>query len=147
VHDSRPIPGSFDEAIAGFREFLRAQGLPDQIRWVTQRSVLISSRGFYWIKFQNIADDLAIAHETYVKGINRGMGISINALCKTEANTFAYIFVPEDQEEAERLLIGGLKLSVPINIPKAKLIDNPFAWWALQRMYKMPIELSQTFKE
>jgi hypothetical protein len=142
VSDSVPfsVPGSLEDAMPRFRDFLRAQGWPDRVQWLTAGTVLCSKKGHYWINCRKPDEGRTFAHETYQQGVRRGLGISIEALCKTDAVTFAYIFAPTDQDEAERMLISGLKLSVPLNFQRAQMVANPFRWWVLHWLHDLPID-------
>lgn len=135
-----PIPDSFEEASLRFREFLRSQGWPDQVQWLTAGTVLFSKKRHYWINSRKIDEGMILARETYQQGVKRGLGIGIEALCQTDSATFAYVFAPTDQDEAQRLLISGLKLSVPLDSPPAKLVVNPLRWWVLHWLHELPIE-------
>ena len=141
---SSPVPDPLEEAALRFREFLRTQGWPDQVQWLTAGTALFSKKGHYWINSRKVDEGVAYARETYQQGVKRGLGISIEALCKTEAVTFAYVFVPTDRAEAERLLISGLKLSVPLNPEPARVVGNVFWWWILRRLKELPIDTFPT---
>jgi hypothetical protein len=122
-----PVPDSLDDAFLRFREFLRLQGWPDRMQWLTAGTVLFSKKGHYWIKSRKVGEGMTLARETYQQGVSRGLGISIEALCQTDSVTFAYVFVPTDQDEAERMLIRGLKLSVPLDFSTSTTGGKPFA--------------------
>jgi hypothetical protein len=137
VDDNPPsIPNSLEEATVRFREFLRTHGWPDQVQWVSERSFLIGKKGEYWIKPWTNDETLAMTRDKYLEGVKRGLGISISALCRTKSVTFAYVFAPTDREEAARLLIGDLKLSVPVDPCPARLAGNSFLWWFLRCLYQ-----------
>ena len=139
-----PVPGSLEEASQRFREFLRSQGWPDEVQWLIPGAVLASKRGHCWINSRKVEGGMALARETYQQGVTQGLGISIEALCQTDSVTFAYVFVPTDQDEAERLLITGLKLSVPLTAQRARVVKNSCWWWALRRLHELPIETFPT---
>jgi hypothetical protein len=137
VNDSASlIPGTPDEAVVRFRVFLRENGWPEQVHWITRESVLISKKCEYWIKARPNHETQSILRATYLEGVKRELGISMAALCKIEASTFAYVFIPADQEEAERLMIDGLKLSTPASSRTAYLAKNSFVWWLLCCIYQ-----------
>ncbi len=135
-----PIPDSLEEATLRFREFLRGRGWPDQVQWLTAKTALLSRRGHYWINSRKVKEGMDLARETYHQGVTQGLGISLEALCNSGSVTFAYILVPTDREEAERLLIAGLKLSVPVNPHGARVVKNSFLWWILHSLHELPID-------
>ena len=119
-----------------FRKFLIAQGWPDQVLWISREDLLFDKKGVYWIKSGSGNDPLTVARKIYLEGVNRGLGISLAALCKSKTVTYAYVFVPTDHDEAARLLIGGLKLSISLNPRKARMVGNPLFWWVLRCLYQ-----------
>ena len=134
------VPGSLEEASLRFREFLRSQGWPDQVQWLSTGRVILSSKGQCWINARSVDDGATLALKTYQEGVMRGLGISIEAFCKSDTVTFAYVVVPADQIAAEQMLIGGLKLSVPVNPQQARVVESSFLWWVLGRLNTMPID-------
>ena len=118
---------SLEEAIPGFREFLQGQGWPDQVQWLASGTVLPSKKGYYWIKSRKSEEGMNVARETYQEGVVLGLGISLEALCNSGSLTFAYVLRPVDRDEAERLFIRDLKLSVPLNPQPARVVKSSFA--------------------
>lgn len=119
-----------------FRKFLNTQSWPNQVHWVSKENLLIAKKGDYWIKSVPGDDALTIAREIYMEGVKRELGISLATLCKSKTVTYAYVFVPTDHDEAARLLIGGLKLSIPLNARKARMVGNARFWWVLRCLYQ-----------
>lgn len=138
------VPDSIEEASLRFREFLRRQGWPDQVQWLATGTALYSKKGYYWIKARKVEESMALARETYQQGVTRGLGIGLEALCNSGAVTYAYVFVPADRDEAERLLMLPLKLSVPLNPHPARVVKSSFLWWILHRLRKLPFDTFPT---
>ena len=82
-----PVPDSLEEATLRFGEFLRAQGWPDKVQWLAPKRALFRKKGHYWINSRKVDEGVTFARETYQQGIKRGLGISIEALCKTKTLT------------------------------------------------------------
>lgn len=107
----------FAAAVEQFESFLRSQGWPSAIQWfeaedVTKLagpSVSLASRGKDYSAAQ--------AEATYERARNRGLGVSMEAVCTSDGRTCAIIAAPKDNEEAERLMYpenGSLKLCVAV---------------------------------
>jgi hypothetical protein len=72
---------------------------------------------------------LQTASKLYQAGLQRGLGISLKAICATDSFTFATIFIPVDEADAMNHLVGrGLKLSCPATLVPASTVRNPFQW-------------------
>ncbi len=135
-----PIPDSLEEAIPRFREFLRGQGWPDQVQWLASGTVLPSKKGYYWIKSRKSEEGINVARETYQEGVVLGLGISLEALCNSGSVTFAYVLRPVDRDEAERLFIRDLKLSLPLNPQPARVVKSSLLWSILNWLYELPFD-------
>ena len=66
---------------------------------------------------------------SYEKGVERGWGIWLRAICASDRETFATVFVPEDDLDSQNHLMGRcLKLSCPTEKLSASILKNPFQW-------------------
>ena len=125
-------PLSLDAAEQKFSAFLALQGYRKMVRWVSPDELLVDAKHYYWIrprrsKTQNLAD------QRYMEGLERNLGIELRAICATETETVACVFVPADDLDRQYHLMGRmLKLSCPVERRPASTIRNPFKWFALR---------------
>ncbi|MBT6495404.1 MAG: hypothetical protein HOL01_12705 [Planctomycetaceae bacterium] len=49
----------------------------------------------------------------YEEGVRRGLGINLHVFCYLNARPLCYIWLPEDETDAEYRMLTGLKLSAP----------------------------------
>jgi hypothetical protein len=124
---------SFDEALDSFREFLSGQGVSTDFAWVFLEDVIFQDERIF-IKTPLPAENESRARACYELGQKRGFGINLKALCLLESRTCCYILLPEDDLDAQYLLMSNvsLKLSVWTNLRKAESISNPVKWLALK---------------
>lgn len=127
-------PKTLNEAEERFRGFLRRVNYPDVICWLIPGDVVVSAGPHYWVR-KRAGKAAEYAALRYAEGVNRNFGILLEAICATEAETFASVFVPEDDEDAQRHLMGPvLKLSCPVERHSTTVITNPFRWlWLCTR--------------
>src|SRR5215467_1966198 len=106
-------PKTFTEAEQRFRGFLRAQNYPETIYWLMPGDVVGDRNRRLWVRKREV-EGAKYAAQQYFVGLERNAGIWLQAVCATEIETFASVFVPEDDLDAERHMMGrGLKLSCP----------------------------------
>jgi hypothetical protein len=125
----------FDEALDSFREFLSGQGLSTDLVWVFREDVIFQRERIF-IKTPVPAENESRARACYELGQKRDFGINLKAFCLLESRPCCYILLPEDDLDAQYLLMSNisLKLSVWTNLRKAESISNPVKWLALKLM-------------
>lgn len=128
-------PKTLKEAEEKFRAFLRRENYPDAICWLIPGDVVVSAGPHYRVRKRGAkAEEYAAL--LYTEGVSRNLGILLEAICATEAETFASVFVPEDDEDAQRHLMGPvLKLSCPVKRHLTTAITNPLCWRWLSRRH------------
>jgi len=125
-------PLSLADAEGRFCDFLRSEGYPTSICWVFAENVLIDTQRRHWIRPDRVAGQQRAALE-YSAGLERGLGIWLRAICSTEVETFASVYVPIDNIDAHYRLIGrGLKLSCPMQKTSTFITRNPLRWLVLR---------------
>jgi hypothetical protein len=125
-------PKTLDAAEQRFRIFLSSNGYPGTIRWLMRDDVLVDEKRHFWVR-QNNAKAQRHAVLQYCEGFKRNLGIALHAVCATEAETFALVFVPADDSDRQYHLMGhGLKLSCPTDIQRASRVENPLKWLYLR---------------
>jgi len=134
-------PKTLNEAEQKFSRFLLSQNYPDTIHWLIPGDVLAGAGPHYWVRKRGCqAKEYAALR--YAKGVNRNLGILLEAVCATEAETFASVFVPESDEDAQYHLVGpALKLSCPVERRSTTVITNPLRWLWLWYRYGKQSEM------
>jgi len=125
----------FDEALISFKEFLSGQGLATDLVWVFREDVIFQRERIF-IKSPVPAENESRARACYELGQKRDFGINLQAFCLLESHPCCYILLPEDDLDAQYLLMSNisLKLSVWTNLRNAESISNPMKWLALKLM-------------
>jgi hypothetical protein len=129
VTDANPDPPlTFAGAEEKFRKFLVIQNFPKAICWLMRGDVVVDTNRHHWIRKRE-EEGTRYAALRYSKGLERNLGIILQAICATQLETFACVFVPEDELDAQRHLMGRcLKLSCPVERHPTSTVRNPFKW-------------------
>lgn len=128
-------PKTLEGAEQRFRGFLRSQNYPEAVCWLIPGDVLASAGPHYWVRKRGTEAKHYTATR-YAKGVDRNLGILLEAVCATETETFASVFIPEDDADAQYHLMGTLlKLSCPVERQSTTAITNPLRWLWLQWRY------------
>ena len=142
--DSDP-PLTLAEAEDKFRGFLSVQNYPTTICWLMEGDLLIDKARHFWMRERR---SKAARHAAlrYSEGLERNLGVHLRAICSTNEQTFASVFVPTDELEAQYHLMGrGLKVSCPTERHSTSTVENPIHWRALWLRYGRQVRNSQRF--
>jgi hypothetical protein len=125
---------SFGEVLPQFLRFVKREGYSTDLVWVFGEEVT-NCRRRYWIRVPVPGDNLPLAREYYEYGRRKGLGVSLEVLCRLEGRSVCYVWVPEDQEAASYAMMGGdLHFKVFSDAPFAGAIHSRVAWWCLSRL-------------
>lgn len=129
VTDANPDPPqTLSAAEDKFRTFLETQNYPKAICWLMPGDVVVDIHRHYWVRKRE-AEGTKYAAQRYSEGLERKLGVMLQAICATESETFASVFVPEDNLDAQYRLIGrGLKLLCPAERYSTSTVTNPLKW-------------------
>ena len=134
AHNSRVFdantdpPKTLSAAEEKFRTFLAAQNYPTTICWLMPGDVVADRNRHFWVRKRG-AEATRYAAAQYSVGLERNVGVELEAICATDMDTFASVFIPEDAMEAERYLMGRcLKLTCPIERNATSAVTNPLKW-------------------
>ena len=127
--DANPDPPqTLSAAEEKFRSFLATQNYPKAICWLTPGDVVVDTNRRYWVRKRE-AEGARYAALRYSMGLERNFGVKLHAICATESETFASVFVPEDDIDAQYHLMGrGLKLSCPVDRRSTSTVTNLLKW-------------------
>jgi hypothetical protein len=144
AHNSRVFdanadpPNTLSAAEEKFKTFLAIQNYPTTICWLMPGDVVADKNRHFWVRKRG-AETTKHATLQYSVGLERNVGVELEAICATETETFAAIFIPEDAMEAQRYLMGrGLKLTCPMERIATSAVTNPLKWklvwwWNMRR--------------
>jgi len=88
-------PQTLSAAEEKFGTFLTTQNYPKAICWVMPGDVVVDTNRHYWVRKRE-AEATRYAALRYSVGLERNFGVKLQAICATESETFASVFVPED---------------------------------------------------
>ena len=90
--------------------------------------VVVDTNRHYWVR-KRYEEATRNAARRYSEGLERKLGIMLQAIFATESETFALVFIPEDDSDAQGHLMGRcLKLSCPVERYSTSAVTNPFKW-------------------
>jgi hypothetical protein len=126
-------PQTLTEAAELFSEYLSSNAYPTKIRWITSDQILQSEGGNYLVHAVSEEEARAEAEKQYSAGLQAGFGVLLQALCATDRETIAEIYVPSDEADAKLNRIrSSLKFTCPGAIAPASYIEDPIAWQRLK---------------
>lgn len=132
VTDTAPDPPlTLKAAPKKFSAFLTSQNYPAKICWIAFGDLRVDKKTHFWVRPRPKAEEYA--GQQYAEGLRRGFGIELRAICTTDVETFASVFVPEDDLDSQYHSIGdGLKLICPVERYSTSKVRSRFKWLALR---------------
>jgi hypothetical protein len=125
-------PQTLSAAEEKFRAFLATQNYPKAICWLMPGDVVVDGKRRCWVRKRE-AEATRFAALRYSEGLERDLGVMLRAICATETETFASVFVPADDTDRQYNLMGrGLKLSCPVERYSTSTVTNPLRWRMLR---------------
>ena len=127
-------PNSLTQASNGFSKFLKDNGYPHRVVWAGRSNVIWDGRRL-WVREPSTWDS---ATRLYKLGIERGLGVCVQAFGETENSTIATVFVPKDDDERQRALtpLGGLKMNAWVKSVPAHRVRSNLLWIVLSAWYR-----------
>jgi hypothetical protein len=124
VTDCAPDPPlTLKAAEKKFSAFLASQNYPPRVCWIALGDLLVDKETHFWIRPRASAEEHAA--QRYAQGLGRKLGIELRAICATDAETFASVFIPEDDVDSLYHLMGrGLKLTSPLKRYPTSTVRN-----------------------
>jgi hypothetical protein len=124
---------SFAEAINSFKEFLSDQGLSSDLQWVFRDDVVFR-QGRIFIKTPLPANNESRAEACYELGRERDYGVVVKAFCLLESRPCCYIVLPEDDVDAQYMLMSNVavKYIIRTDLLEAESISNLIKWCVLR---------------
>ena len=114
-----------------FSAFLASQSYPPMVCWIAVGDLLVDKETHFWIRPSTHAEEHAA--QQYAQGLVRKLGIELRAICATDTETFAHVFVPGDDLDRQYHLMGRvLKLSCPAERRSTSTVRNRLRWFTLR---------------
>ena len=128
---------SFAEAVNSFKEFLSGQGLSPNLQWVFREDVVFR-QGRVIIRTPLPANNASRAEACYELGRQRDYGVTLKAFCLLESRPCCYIVLPENDADAQHMLMSNVaaKYLIRTDLAEAEPISNPLKWRALRLLYR-----------
>jgi hypothetical protein len=115
---------SFEEAKEKLSAFLSKSNYSPKIEWIFREDIARFGRVTFF-RVQKIKDDEVRAKEIYNRGVSKGLGITLASKFYTSQYTAAYVWVPENEDEAIRHLQNpGIKLSLETKMADPKIFKE-----------------------
>jgi hypothetical protein len=132
VTESAPDPPvTLKAAKEKFSAFLASQNYPEKVCWIAVDDLLVDKNTHFWIRPRPNSEERAA--QQYAHGLDRKIGIELRAICATDAETFATVFVPKDDLDSQNHLMGhGLKLTCPVKRYSTSNVRGLVKWLALR---------------
>lgn len=127
VADDYKMP-VFREAAQEFSAFLESQWAFPDLLWVFREDVCQRGRRFF-VRFPVPEENKGIAEKLYDQGVERGLGVRLEALCLLGSRTCCYVWLPSDEVDASYAMLSGLKFSVPTSPEVAQPVRSGLSWW------------------
>jgi hypothetical protein len=133
------VAASFDESLAQFCRFLKEQGRPQNVVWITQNDVLVSRKRKIYIKFPVPQSNEKSVRKLFNVPIGVRRGILFEGICRSREITFAHAWTAKNAgEENGRLMNDDLKLSIitGMNDVPGIAVKSELRWKYLQRKFR-----------
>jgi hypothetical protein len=132
---------NFEDAVAKFQEFLRANQYSDEIVWVEPNDVLLTGQRLLYVRVPGQKVREKMARRTYEEGMLRRRGVLFHTICDLGSTTCSHVWVPGSDDEPQRSLMPlGLKLSVQTDKIKGVSVKSGI-WWAYLRVRFRPKQI------
>jgi hypothetical protein len=123
------VTPSWEESLVSFQRFIEGQGFSTELVWIFREDVTNCHRR-YWVRTPVPASNAALAREQFEAGRRRGLGVTLEVLCRLEGRSACFVWVPEDEEAASYAMQGPLKFKVPVEAVDAIPVRWSWLWAA-----------------
>lgn len=129
----RPSAPDFCAAASEFTTFIVKEGYPPNLLWVKSADVVVRNWNGAWTNFVwkgDPSEGERSARKTYQSAVSRDVGVALEAHCMADRWAICRVFVPIDQDQAERLMIPqtGVKYTA-VNEPRPTILVERKLWW------------------
>jgi hypothetical protein len=117
----------FPAAIQSYKQFLSEQGLSTDIVWVFREDVTVKRRRV-WVRWPLPPENPRLAEQRYEHGRNKGLGLRLDTFCLAGHRPCCYVWVPQDEIDADLDMSSELKMCVPTAPIHAKIMGSELLW-------------------
>jgi hypothetical protein len=126
---------------ARFTRFLEQNKYPTKILWLMPEDVLLSGKGFLYVRVPIPATNETNARNIYDEAVRNGRGVLISTICEMGASTCCYVWFPKGPEEEPQGLWsddGGVKFSARTEASRVrgKLVKSRLFWAFLKSQHR-----------
>ena len=118
---------NFARAVEDFQKFLAEQSVSSDLVWIFREDVVWCDRHIF-IKEPLPKQNFGVAQTLFDRGWKRGLGVSLDVLCLVGSRHCGFVWLPENEREAELHLLAGLKMSVPTKLSVATAVRSSLKW-------------------
>lgn len=118
---------SFQQAVEAFQRFLTEQKRPSKLYWFFRDDLLLYKRNVF-IRWPLPKDNSHLAEALYQLGREKGLGLALEVYCFDWHNAYSFVLVPEDETDAEYLMMTDLKLSFATSPHRVWKIRTRWLW-------------------
>lgn len=116
----------FSDAIEQFRRFLRDQGQPGPLVWITPSDLMWSGGALLIRPRAEAADE---TERVFNEATEHGYGVSLEAIARLEHSLCCFVFAPATPEEAAADFVAPpMTMKVRQDLRSAKQ-PSRFRWW------------------
>jgi hypothetical protein len=129
---------TFAAASKDFQTFLAKESASSELVWIFREDV-VSRKGRLLVKEPIPRGNTDIVEALFQSGWKRGHGVALDVLCLLGSRHCGYIWLPENDRDAELHMVAGLKMSVPTKLQVASSVRSWFKWqlykWLDEKSY------------
>jgi hypothetical protein len=119
---------SFPEGLATFVAFLEEQGASTSLVWVEREDLTTLGRRF-WARLGEHSAAARRAEARYELGRQKGLGVTLHAVCRVGSSTACHVWIPRDNTDAEdHMLPPTLKCLVNSPLHTAAVVRSVVRW-------------------
>lgn len=133
------MPDSFDytSALDQLSGFLAEQSLPPDVEWVFAEDLAWTGQELK-VRAPRPPEDSDVVRSAIESDRGQKLGVEIRAIARTDKATLCGIVIPQDEREAEELMINGLKFSVPSRLLEAAEVSGSIKWKVAKMKHREP---------
>ncbi len=121
---------NYQSAQRQLREFLESRSLSPNVAWVFAEDIACVNNRLL-VHFPLPAKNESAVRALVESAKAQELGVELKVMGRTAECTFCCAIAPADTDEAERMMINGLKLSLPERLPTTITVSGWAAWaWA-----------------
>jgi hypothetical protein len=141
--EPEPEIPDFKDAAKRLKEFLASHNLSPEPLWIFREDVVWRKQRIYVTEPLPQGNEI-VAESLYERGRQRNLGIRLETLCLLGSHPCCYVWLPEDQMDAEYalLLMSKFIISAPNELKRAEPVRNPLTWRAYKFFEGKPAWIS-----